>query len=124
MGTNAAIFYFNENTNMYDGVYVNWDGYLEGGVGETLIKFYGKEEAKKLCTDYRSDICQLTEKFEDIDWYDKHICRNTYKNLNFDDIELKIIGNVNYTYIFKDGEWIFWNQKFREWKPVSMYIKA
>lgn len=127
MSTHAAIYYYDPETELYDGVTVNWDGYIkDGGVGETLfIHWNSPEKVKALCTDERSEIRTLDTNITDTEWYDDESPYRAakWKNLTWDKILYSNIGQVDYNYIFKDNKWFVYNPKRNELKPLADYFQ-
>lgn len=112
MSTTAAIFYYNPETDLYDGVTVQYDGYIkDGGVGETLFLYWNStEKVKELCTDKRSAIRSIDTTI--IDWYDDDDQNRAkrWKNQNWMALIDSKFGSVDYSYIFKNNEWYVFNK--------------
>jgi predicted glycosyl hydrolase (DUF1957 family) len=92
------------NLKLEDGkfrhVYCHWDGYLENGVGETLLLYYNTiDEINKLMD--HGDMSVLGSNIKDCEFY---------KDRGEDDVEAKIlefdeIDGEQYNYFFIDGKW-------------------
>ena len=111
MSTNALIVCLKKNKR-FDGIPVNFDGYIDGGVGETLLNHWDNlKDIRNLCATKKSirnfgndlnDIeyyrynwedslkaLKYVKQFKDMDWYD--LCNNS--------------GNFCYTYVWYLGKW-------------------
>lgn len=70
MSTYAAIFLKDEKTGLYNGISVKYDGYINGGVGETLYRNWRNlDNIKGLCNGKRTDMRILGKDMESSEWF-------------------------------------------------------
>lgn len=101
MSTNALIAYKRENGN-YNVNSIHYDGYINGGVGQSLVENWSSfEDVKALCNGH--EIFCLGENLEKTEIYDTW-SMNRRKNLTFDEL-CNAAGNYDYTYIYENGIW-------------------
>jgi len=115
MSTNAVIFYKSAD-GTFNGISVHFDGYVDGGVGEQLDRFWNDEEMiKKLCETKREIRC-FGNDFDDIEFFDDYtnpLCRKNIKRLKgltYDEM-VNRSGNFNYSYFWDTNT----KTKRREW---------
>lgn len=106
----------------YKGIYIHHDGYVNGGVGETLYNYYNNEEVLDKLLDL-GDLSYLGETSEDnTDYWD---LSKFPSNLNpsksgsyasrGEDCPARISDNLNdfntedYCYLYDNGEWYVYN---------------
>ena len=80
-------------------IYCHWDGYL-GYVGGILYHYYSKE-SRIMSLIGLGNISNLEEKLDDVECYGE----KAY-NHHGDYISFLNNFNVQYIYLFKDGEWL------------------
>ena len=114
MSTHAVIFCENSE-GTFDGISVNFDGYVfDGGVGELLVTYWTNvKDIKKLCG-MKREIRSFGKSFEELDVFDDYntpICSksiNELKGLTFDQM-LNKCGNYDYAYYWgfsNNYEWL------------------
>lgn len=109
MATNAFVVIQNED-NTFDGISVNYDGYLEG-VGHILKHYWqDPEEIKRLCKAKRYIRC-LNETFDNTEFYPDEKSKeykevlNDMKKMDKDKF-MNLSGNYCYTYLWTpENEW-------------------
>ena len=104
MGTTALIVYKNTE-GLCNCVSVNWDGYIENGVGETLYNnWQDGNEVKKLCS-MNKEVRSLESTMKGTEFYaDEPLSRKRakkLKNLTIDEVKNKS-GNYSYTYVWEE----------------------
>ena len=102
-------------------IYCHWDGYINGGVGEILVKFYKTPEVieKLLALGDISALGETPNVGESFTTLDPEVTRpyslrgevcpaTEYKSLT----ELAdYYDDVDYIYIFKDNEWFYFTHR-------------
>ena len=105
MATNALIVCLKKNKR-FDGIPVNCDGYIDSGVGETLIDYWDKlDDIRKLCATKKS-IRSFGNDFNDIEYY-RYSWEDSWEDFKytsqFKDMDWNCLcnksGNFNYTYV-------------------------
>lgn len=113
----------------------HWDGYVQGGVGEDLLKYYS--DSTKI--DALLDLGNLSalgkeigeqQQFNDPSKINRDWClaymrdrkreREEAKTISLDEFERDL--NWPYLYLFKDGEWFFYytyGDRYQGWKTIS-----
>ena len=109
MSTRSTIAYFDDDTNTIKGVYCHFDGYVDGGVGETLVTHYQElEQVKKLVE--LGNLSSLGEDLETTIAYhrDRNEDFSFFQVDDYDDIPTE---NYNYLFIFDDDDgkhkWVY-----------------
>lgn len=106
MSTSAMIV-FQDLNDICFGVSVNFDGYIEDGVGETLFRYWHNEDdIKEICVNSKKSIRCFGDIMSDIEYYDdvySITLANRLKNMSYDKM-LNEAGSFNYTYIWKESE--------------------
>lgn len=125
MSTDAMIVFQNSNDICF-GVAVNFDGYIEGGVGETLFNYWNDEESiKDICVKSNKSIRSFGTIMSDIEYYDDIHSKKLSKSLKYltKDEMLNKAGNFDYTYIWKESEkaWYVIHPKFG-YNLLKIYI--
>lgn len=135
MATRCLIGCKDPNTNNIDYIYCHWDGYPqgEGGVGDTLKRFYtSKDKVKKLISlgdlsslrprlapepgeehtfeNFLSDVCIFYHR-DRKEPYEETVHRT---NIGF---ELEPPLGPEYLYLFEDGKWKYCYKK-HDWKEL------
>lgn len=103
MATRSTITYVTPDNHVYS-IYCHYDGYLQNGVGETLLRDYtDPDKAKALCSSPH-DIRSLYETVETTDFFDEEILSDQpfIANNNLYMLEYE---EYNYIYLFNSG----WN---------------
>lgn len=105
----------------FEVIYGQWDGYVEG-VGTTLVLNYNTEEAvEKLIAN--GDFSVLGDDIYSTEFYhrDKGEPFDISKSFKCkDQIEVtEAADNIEYFYVFEDGEWFYYNQGMFEGKVES-----
>ena len=113
----------------------HWDGYVEGGVGEELLKYYS--DSTKI--DSLLDLGNLSalgkeigeqQDFDDFTSQNQNWCLAYGRDRGESKMESKIVSleefqtNLNwpYLYLFKEGEWTFrdtYGDRYSGWKTIS-----
>lgn len=106
MSTHSYIAVENKNGTI-DAVYCHFDGYIEGGVGETLFTHYNERKLVKQLISH-GEMSALGDTIDDTDFYhsDYHgqpLVINHYENKD----DFKNDSSVDYKYLFTlDNEWV------------------
>ncbi len=101
MSTNALIAYKNEKGN-YNINSIHWDGYIEGGVGQTLIEDWKNPlDIQRICK--ANEIRCLGSSYNESEFFDTWTLENR-RNVSFDKL-CNISGNYDYTYVYEDNMW-------------------
>lgn len=113
----------------------HWDGYVEGGVGEDLLKYYS--DSTKI--DELLDLGNLSavgkeigekQDFNDYASQNPNWCLAYGRDRGEKNMESKTVTleefqtNLNwpYLYLFKEGEWIFrdtYQDRYSDWNTIS-----
>jgi hypothetical protein len=113
----------------------HWDGYVPGGVGEDLLKYYS--DSSKV--DSLLDLGNLSalgkeigeqQNFNDFTSQNQNWCLAYGRDRRESNMESKIVSleefqtNLNwpYLYLFKEGEWTFrdtYGDRYSGWKTIS-----
>ena len=116
----------------------HWDGYVEGGVGEDLLKYYS--DSSKV--DSLLDLGNLSalgkeigekQNFNDPSKINRDWCLAYERDRGKSGMESKIVKleefqsdlNWPYLYLFQDGEWIFYDanqDRYSSWKTISSVL--
>lgn len=105
MSTHSYIAIENKNGSI-DAVYCHFDGYIEGGVGETLFTHYNNRELIKQLISH-GEISSLRDTIDDTDFYHRDykepLIIKHYTNKD----DFKKDSSVDYKYLFTlDNEWV------------------
>lgn len=123
MSTTALIVCLKGN-KLFEGITVNFDGYIEGGVGETLLNHWDNlKDIRKLCTASKS-IRNFGIDFNNIEYYPYCLedakCASRFKDMDWDSL-CNMAGNFNYTYVWYLGRWyLLKNNNY--FKPLNTLI--
>lgn len=115
------------NDGKFKQVYCHWDGYVEGGVGETLCKHYNTQELAELVVSGGS-ISSLAENFSttlphSFDAPCENVTvlyhRDRREDLNIDTYDNEEMLRLNgqeeqYNYVWKDGTWYVAGKKLSD----------
>lgn len=119
MSTNALIVFKNKE-DLCTCIFVNYDGYIENGVGETLYNYWhDNAEVEKLCS-LNKEIRCFGSSIETIEFFEEDpesIRRSkTLKNISFKDLK-RLLYNYCYIYMWeeKDPGWKLLKNKTTEW---------
>lgn len=98
-------------------IYSHWDGYPEGGVGETLVDDYDTYE-KALNLVLVGDISSMCGKLSPY---------SLRSGENWDDIKPESINEDkpcknDYDYMFKDDKWYFRSYGDTKWRDLKKYL--
>lgn len=128
--------------DLYEGIYVHFDGYVRGGVGETLYKYYSNERLvdKLLALGDLSSLGKYPE--SDVDYWKRtsnpssisdFTTRNGYcvafKDRDFNLDRRARTGPLDdffsdeYCYVWKDNEWYICDYEHKEGTKLSVYFK-
>ena len=135
MSTKAYIFIEKEN-NMFDGVYVHWDGYLSG-VGQTLFKNYRETEKiqtlislgalsyldAECCTppNYKRSNNHIND-LQHIPGYTVAYNRDRGDPLNIEqDITIEDLTSYSNSYIWRNNTW--WQLENNNWSKLEENLK-
>ncbi len=109
MSTSALIIFQDSNEKCF-ATSVNFDGYIDGGVGEILHKHWNNEQdIIEICVNSNKCIHSFEDNINDIEYYDDFASKkfaNSLKNLSYRTM-LNKTGNYDYSYI--------WNENEKEW---------
>ena len=136
MATNSLIGKLeNSDHNTVKYVYCHWDGYIDGGVGETLYKFYKKESDVDKLLDL-GDISSLGEIPEDDPSLWKDNSGDNKKCITYrgrgDKSSSKTTtlerfpyesSYASYCYLFENGDWFVRGSEDDEWIPLENFFK-
>ena len=126
MATNALIVCLKKNKR-FDGIPVNFDGYIDDGVGKTLIDYWDKlDDIRKLCA-VKKSIRSFGNDFNDIEYY-RYSWEDSWEDLKynrqFKDMDWNSLcnksGNFDYTYVWYLGKWYLLKNEKR--KPLKDLI--
>jgi hypothetical protein len=122
MATNALIACL--KGKLFEGITVHSDGYIEGGVGETLLTHWDKlKDIKKLCNASKS-IRNFGMDFNNIEYYpyswEDAKYASQFKDMDWNSL-CNMAGNFNYTYVWYLGRWyLLKNNNY--FKPLKTLI--
>lgn len=109
MSTSALIIYQDCNNNCF-ATSINFDGYIEDGVGELLYNHWNNEnDIIDLCVNSDKCIRSFASSKNNIEYYDDFASKkfaNSLKNLSYCTM-LNKTGNYDYSYL--------WNETEKEW---------
>ena len=126
MATNALIVCLKKNKR-FDGIPVNSSGYIDGGVGETLIDYWDNlKDIRNLCA-IKKSIRSFGNDLNDIEYYN-YSWEDSLEDLKyvkqFKDMDwyrlCNMAGNFDYTYIWYLGKWYLLKNEKR--KPLKDFI--
>ena len=120
MSTNALVVFKNDDKT-YDGISVQFDGYIEG-VGRTLyFNWRCPKDVEKLCKENKEVRC-LGRDFEETEFYPVRKFSRQYikrfKGMDFYSL-LNESGNFDFTYVYNKGTW--WELK-KDGERVDMDV--
>ena len=110
-----------KENDVYLGIYCHWDGYINNGVGEELVKYYDTHEkvlnlmacgnCSKIVDSVIAYYAKIGEKKEK--W-------NNCRPYSFDEP----IFRGSYTYLFENGEWYVKTSSFNnsKWVLVKNFL--
>jgi len=103
MSTRATIAYYDVDNNYYKSIYCHWDGYVKGGVGEALVRYYSEESALSDLIEL-GDISILGNCINDTKAYHRDMKepKNITIVIDYDDI-----NKQDFNYLFINGEWYY-----------------
>ena len=126
MSTNALIVCLNKNKR-FDGIPVDSSGYIDGGVGETLIDYWDNlKDIRNLCA-IKQSIRSFGNDLNDIEYYN-YSWEDSWEDLKyvkqFKDMDwyrlCNMAGNFDYTYVWYLGKWYLLKNEKR--KPLKDFI--
>lgn len=92
-----------EKDGSIKAIYCHFDGYLDG-VGQTLLNYYGEEQARELIE--RGDISSLGLDIKDSPAYPNTQCKEFTDDLDYLDYCWNRNGWIEFAYLLCDGEWL------------------
>ena len=110
-------------------VYCHFDGYINGGVGETLFLFY-KDEKKIDQLLELGDLSSVgkTTNSEDTCAYsrDRGETLHIGEAASIEDFGRQATDNVfiDYVYLYKDGEWVVWDWEDKQYIAENLIIST
>lgn len=102
MATRSTIWYKDEETNTYKGIYCHWDGYPSNNGSLLLHNYRTIDEVKELIS--MGFLSSLGKDIETCEFYhrDRNEDLNVYEVFSKDDINEYF---EEYTYLFENGKW-------------------
>ena len=110
-------------------VYCHFDGYINGGVGETLFLFY-KDEKKIDQLLELGDLSSVgkTTNSEDTCAYsrDRGETLHIGEAASIEDFGRQATDNVfiDYVYLYKDGEWVVWDWEDKQYIAENIILST
>lgn len=102
MATRSTIWYKDEETNTYKGIYCHWDGYPSNNGSLLLHNYRTIDEVKELIS--MGFLSSLGKDIETCEFYhrDRNEDLNVYEVFSKDDINGYF---EEYTYLFENSKW-------------------
>lgn len=119
MATRSTIWYKDEETNTYKGIYCHWDGYPSNN-GVLLLNNYNSLEAVKELVSM-GFLSSLSKDIETCEFYqrDRNEDLDIYETNSKDDI---CDYFEEYTYLFENGKWYIHDYETDEYIELTLDI--